>query len=62
MALHTFDPWLPEDWTGPVVQKIQQISAVEALARREPMSTQSKHVPRSGGMGMDILARGDAYT
>lgn len=62
MALHTFDPWLPEDWSGPVVQKIQQLSAIEALARREPMSTQSKHVPRSGGMGMDILARGDAYT
>lgn len=62
MALHTFDPWLPEDWSGPVIQKIQQLSAVEALARREPMTTQSKHVPRSGGMGMDILARGDAYT
>jgi len=62
VALHTIDPWIPEEWGGPVVQKIQQLSAVEALARVEPMTTLTRHVPRSGGIGMDILGRGDAYT
>ena len=62
VALHTIEPWIPEEWDGPVVQKIMQTSAVEAVARPEPMGTQTKHVPRSGGMGMDILGKGDSYT
>jgi hypothetical protein len=62
MALHTFDPWIPEDWGGSVVQKIMQLSAVESTARIEPMTTKLKHVPRSGGMGIDVLGRGDSYT
>ena len=62
MALHTFEPWIPEEWDGPVVQKMIQTSAVERVGRIEPMSTQTRHVPRSGGMGMDILAKGDSYT
>lgn len=63
MALHPLPTgWIPEEFQGPVVQKIMQTSAVEALARIEPMNTNVRHVPRSGGMGMDILAAGDSYT
>jgi hypothetical protein len=62
MAMHTFSPWIPEEWDGPVIQKVLQMSAVEALGRPEPMTTATRHVPRSGGMGMDILANGDQYT
>lgn len=62
MALHTIEPWIPEEWDGPVVQRVTQTSAVERVARVEPMTTQTRHVPRSGGMGMDILGKGDSYT
>ena len=59
MALHTIEPWIPEAWEGPVVQKIMQDSVVEAIGRPEPMTTATKHVPRSGGMGLDVLGKGD---
>lgn len=62
MALHTVEPWIPEAWEGPVVQKIMQDSVVEAIGRPEPMTTATKHVPRSGGMGLDVLGKGDAYS
>ena len=62
MALHAIDDWIPEEFSGPVIQKIGQTSVIERIARREPMSTTVRHVPRSGGMGMDILGGGDSYT
>lgn len=62
MALHTIEPWIPEEWDGPVIQRVMQTSAVERVGRVEPMRTQTRHVPRSGGMGMDVLGKGDAYT
>ena len=62
MALHTIEPWIPEAWEGPVVQKIMQDSVVEAIGRPEPMTTATKHVPRSGGMGLDVLGKGDTYS
>jgi hypothetical protein len=62
VALHTIESWIPEEFTGSVIQKIMQTSAVEAVGRNEPMSTQTKHVPRSGGMGLDVLGKGDSYT
>lgn len=62
MAIHPITNWIPEAWDGPVVQRIMQTSAVEGLGRIEPMTTSVRHVPRSGGMGMDVLAAGDAYT
>ena len=35
MALHTIDPWIPEEWGGPVVQKIQQrVQQLQKLQQR----------------------------
>jgi hypothetical protein len=62
VALHTIEPWIPEEWTGDVVARVMANSAVERIARVEPMTNQTKHVPRSGGMGLDILGKGDSYT
>lgn len=63
MARQTFEDWIPEEWGGAVVTKIRAISAVESLARHEPMTTDTKHVPRSGGMGFSgAIAKGAAYT
>jgi HK97 family phage major capsid protein len=62
MARQTFEDWIPEEWGGAVVTKIRAVSAVESLARHEPMTTDTKHVPRSGGMGfVGAVAKGAAY-
>lgn len=62
MARQTFESWIPEEWGGAVITKIRALSAVEAIARREPMGTDTKHVPRSGGMSWQGgIAKGAAY-
>lgn len=62
MARNTLEAWIPEEWeTSLVVQSITQVSAVEALASRIPMGSDTKHVPRSAGMGVDVVAKGGAY-
>lgn len=62
MARNTYEDWIPEEWSGPVIQRVQQLSAVERLARRVPMSTDTKHVPRSAGVDVNFVAKGGAYT
>lgn len=63
MARQTFEAWIPEQWGGPVIEKIAATSAIEALARTEPMSTDTKHVPRSAGTAFaGVIAKGSAYT
>jgi HK97 family phage major capsid protein len=62
VARQDFDVWIPEEWDGPVLTRVNQVSAVEALARREPMGTDTKHVPRSGGMDVATVAKGAAYS
>jgi HK97 family phage major capsid protein len=62
MARQTFEAWIPEEYGGPVITKIAQLSAVEAFARSEPMGTDTKHVARSGGMTFQgAIAKGAAY-
>lgn len=62
MARQTFEAWIPEEWGGPVFTQIAATSAVEALARTEPMTTDTKHVPRSAGMAHSpVVAKGAAY-
>lgn len=62
MARNTLEAWIPEEWeTSKVVQSITQISAVEAVAARIPMGSDTKHVPRTAGMGVDVVAKGGAY-
>lgn len=63
MARQTFENWIPEEYQGPVISKITQVSAVEALARPVPMGTDTKRIPRSGGMEfVGAISKGSAYT
>lgn len=63
MTRQTFEAWIPEEYGGPVINKMTEISAVESLARVEPMGTDTKHVPRSAGMAFGgALGKADAYT
>lgn len=50
MAVQSFDAWVPEIWGGEVITKIRALSAAEQYFRSEPMTSDVKHVPRSGGM------------
>jgi HK97 family phage major capsid protein len=62
MARNTMEAWIPEEYeTSRVIQSINQISAVESLAARIPMGSDTKHVPRTAGMGVDVVAKGGAY-
>ncbi|HLU29974.1 MAG TPA: phage major capsid protein, partial [Glycomyces sp.] len=62
MSAQNFADWVPEEWGGPVINKIAETSAVEALARTEAMGTDTKHVLRSAGMGFQgAIAKSEAY-
>lgn len=60
-ARNTYEAWIPEEWGGAVITRVNRVSAVERLARREPMGTDTKHVPRSAGVGVASIAKGGAY-
>lgn len=61
MARNTFEAWIPEEPGSAVIQRVAQLSAVEALSRREPMTSTTKTVPRSAGVGVEVIAKGAAY-
>jgi HK97 family phage major capsid protein len=56
------EAWIPEEWdTSRVIQSILQVSAVEAHAARIPMGSDTKHVPRTAGMNVAVVAKGGTY-
>lgn len=61
MARNTMEAWIPEEWDSRVVQTINQMSVVEAISARIPMGSDTKHVPRTAGMGVDVVDKGSAY-
>lgn len=61
MARNTMEAWIPEEYDSKVIQRINQTSAVEALGSRVPMSSDTKHVPRSAGMGVAVVSKGGTY-
>jgi HK97 family phage major capsid protein len=60
-ARNNFDAWIPEEFGSDVIQKVRQVSALEAYAQRVPMATQTRSTPRSGGVGTGIVAKGGTY-
>jgi HK97 family phage major capsid protein len=62
VARNTLEAWIPEEYeTSKVIARINQISVVEAVASRIPMGSDTKHVPRSAGMGVEVIDKGGAY-
>ena len=63
MARETFGTgWIAVQTGDVAIQALMTNSAVEALARPEPMSTDTKQVPRSGDFAISSVAKGGAYT
>lgn len=61
MARNTMEAWIPEEYDSQVSLRVRQTSAVESFARVEPMASDTKHVPRTFGAGIDIIAKGGTY-
>lgn len=63
MARETFGTgWIAVQTGDVAIQALMQNSATEALARPEPMATDTKQVPRSGDFAISSVAKGAAYT
>jgi HK97 family phage major capsid protein len=60
-AADNFDDWIPEEMDSAVIQRVNQVSVVEAHARHTPMGTATKNVPRSSGMAVKTLNKSGAY-
>ena len=61
MARVNLDGWIPEERGSAVLTTVNETSAVEALATREPMSTDAKIIHRQGGVGVSVIPKGTAY-
>lgn len=61
MARNTLETWLPEEYSSEVIQRITRQSAIEGIARKIPMGSNLKSVPRTAGMSVDIIPKGGAY-
>lgn len=61
MARNTMEAWIPEQYDSEVIQRISATSVVEAVANRLPMTTDTRHAPRSAGMGVEVIDKGGAY-
>lgn len=61
MARATFEGWLPEEKSSEVITKVSQNSAIETLARSLPMKSSTKSFPRSGGVDVEMIAKGGIY-
>lgn len=55
------DVWKPVESGGDVIQEMERVSAIEALARPEPMVSDTKRVPRSGDFDVAGVAKGAEY-
>lgn len=62
MARNTYEAWIPEEYDSGVIQRVNQMSAVEALASRVPMSSDTKSIPRSAGVGVGLVDKGGTYS
>ncbi|WP_297699630.1 phage major capsid protein [Mycobacterium sp.] len=59
---NTFEAWIPEDFGSNVIQRVTQVSALEAYAQKVPMGTQTRSTPRSAGVGVGMVSKGGTYS
>lgn len=55
------DVWKPVETGGDVIAEMNRVSAIEALARNEPMQSDTKRVRRSGDFDVAGVAKGAEY-
>lgn len=62
MARETFEDWIPVETGDVALQALEANSATIALARPEPMASDTKQIPRSGDFAIGAVAKGAAYS
>jgi HK97 family phage major capsid protein len=62
VARNTYEAWIPEEDSSEVITRVNQMSAVEALASPETMSSNTKSIPRSAGVGVSLVDKGGTYS
>ena len=55
MAAIDTSTWIPEEWDSDVIMRVNQVSVIEAAARRVPMSHDLIHEPRSLGASVGTV-------
>lgn len=55
------DIWRPVETGGDVIREMNRVSAIEAIARPEPMQSDTKRVRRSGDFDVAGVAKGAEY-
>jgi HK97 family phage major capsid protein len=58
---NVFEDWIPEEWDSAVITRIKQMSVVEAYALTATMTTDTRHIPRSGGVEVEGVSKGSPY-
>jgi HK97 family phage major capsid protein len=61
VAVATVSDWIPEEFSGEVIQRVNQLSAVERFGRPWVMNNTLRSVPRSAGMEVAGVAAGGTY-
>lgn len=61
MSRETFEDWIPIEGGDRAIQALAQNSVTELLGRPEPMTSDTKWVPRSGDFAIAAVAKGAAY-
>jgi len=62
VARDTYEAWIPEEYGSDLIKQISRQSAAERFFRKETMTTDVKHVPRSGTVDVAVVAKGGTYT
>lgn len=62
MARNTYEAWIPEEFSADVIQRINQVSALESYGHRIPMSSQTRSTPRSAGVDVGLVSKGGAFS
>lgn len=53
--------WIVEEQDSEVIRAVEATSAIERIARKYPMATDAKQIPRTGGMNIGGVAKGGSY-
>jgi HK97 family phage major capsid protein len=62
MARVNADAWIPEEYGSEVITRVNANSAVEAVAKRYNMGSDTVEVPRMGAVTVDVVPKGTDYT
>lgn len=55
------EAWIAEEYDSDVLRAVDQTSAIERIARRYPMATDTRQIPRSAGLSVSAVDKGARY-